>query len=213
MKNIIWDFDGTLFDTYTHTVTILHRLMEEVGKPCDYDILYKKSRWGLGEARQYCAATDEEWKEFYKREGQIDMEPIALPYFGAEELLQKVIKEGGSNYIYTHRDSVTFAYLRKHNWMKYFKGFVTNELNFPHKPAPDALLYMIKKFDLNPDETIMIGDREIDVLSGKNAGIRACLFTEGNTDIKFIEQIKNTKADFVADSMSALSDLLFPTVF
>ena len=58
----------------------------------------------------------------------------------------------------------------------------------------------------------MIGDREIDVLSGKNAGIHACLFTEGNTDIQYIEQIKYTKADYVADSMSAFRNLFFPTV-
>lgn len=212
MKNFIWDFDGTLFDTYTHTVSILHELMREVGKPCDYDTLFAKSRRSLGEARLYCQATDEEWTEFYRREGNIETEPIALPYKGAENVLKKVIENGGKNYIYTHRDAVTFKYLKKHKWMEYFEGFVTNEHNFPHKPAPDALLYMIKRYNMNLDETVMIGDREIDVLSGKNAGIHACLFTEGNTDIQYIEQIKLTKADYVADSMSSLCNLFFPTV-
>ena len=213
MTNFIWDFDGTLFDTYPHTVKILHQLMEEVGKPCDYDNLFAKSRRSLNEARDYCKATDEEWEEFYRREGIIECEPVALPYKGAEDVLNKVIKSGGKNYIYTHRDAVTFKYLRKHGWLKYFEGFVTNEHNFPHKPAPDALLYMIKRYNMNPNETIMIGDREIDVLSGKNAGIHACLFTEGNTDIQYIEQIKSTKADFVANNMLSLSNLFFPTVF
>ena len=213
MKNFIWDFDGTLFDTYTHTVKILHQLMEEVGKPCDYNVLFSKSRRSLGEAREYCKATDEEWAEFYRREGIIELEPIALPYEGTEQTLKMIISNGGKNYIYTHRDAVTFKYLKKYGWMEYFEGFVTNEHNFPHKPAPDALLYMIREFNLNPEETIMIGDREIDVLSGKNAGIHACLFTEGNTDIQYIEQIKNTKADYVADNMSSFCNLFFPTVF
>ena len=74
MKNFIWDFDGTLFDTYTHTVKILHQLMEEVGKPCDYNVLFSKSRRSLGEAREYCKATDEEWAEFYRREGIIELD-------------------------------------------------------------------------------------------------------------------------------------------
>lgn len=212
MKNFIWDFDGTLFDTYTHTVTILHNLMAEEGMPCDYDILYAKSRRGLGEARDYCKATDAQWKEFYRREGFIELEPIAKPYDGAEEMLKRVVAEGCNNYIYTHRDAVTFKYLREYGWMEYFKGFVTNEHNFPHKPAPDALFYLIKKYNMIPEETVMIGDREIDVLSGKNAGIHACLFTEGNTDIQYIEQIKSTKADFVANNMSSLCSLFFPTV-
>ena len=40
MRNFIWDFDGTLFDTYTHTVSILHQIMEEAGKHCDYNVLF-----------------------------------------------------------------------------------------------------------------------------------------------------------------------------
>ena len=98
-------------------------------------------------------------------------------------------------------------------FVKYFDDFVTAEHNFPHKPAPDAILYLIKKHNMNLNETIMIGDREIDVLSGKNAGIQACLFTQGNTDIQYIKQIKNTKADYVAGDMLTLRNLFFPTVF
>ena len=212
MKNFIWDFDGTLFDTYTHTVTILHQLMQEVGKPCDYDILFSKSRRSLKEAMEYCGATDEEWAEFYKREGVIETEPVAFAYEGAEEMLKAVIDNGCKNYIYTHRDAVTFKYLEKQDWLKYFVDFVTAEHQFPYKPAPDAILYLTKKHDMKLSETIMIGDREIDVLSGKNAGIQACLFTQGNTDIQYIEQIKNTKADYVAGDMLTLRNLFFPTV-
>ena len=86
---------------------------------------------------------DEEWAEFYRREGIIELEPIALPYEGTEQTLKMIISNGGKNYIYTHRDAVTFKYLKKYGWMEYFEGFVTNEHNFPHKPVPDALLYMI----------------------------------------------------------------------
>ena len=213
MKNFIWDFDGTLFDTYTHTVTILHQLMKESGKSCDYDILFSKSRRSLNEAREYCGATDEEWAEFYKREGVIETEPVAFAYEGAEEMLKAVKDNGGKNYIYTHRDAVTFQYLKKQDWLKYFEDFVTAAQQFPHKPAPDAILHLTQKHNMNLSETIMIGDREIDVLSGKNAGIFACLFTQGNTDIQYIEQIKNTKADYVASDMLTLRNLFFPTVF
>lgn len=213
MKNFIWDFDGTLFDTYTHTVSTLYKIMEEADKSCDYDVLFAKSRRSLNEAREYCGANDEEWIEFYKREAVIEAEPIAFAYENAEKMLKTVIDNGCKNYIYTHRDAVTFKYLEKYDWMKYFEDFVTAEYNFPHKPAPDAILHLIKKHNMNPDETIMIGDREIDVLSGKNAGIQACLFTQGNTDIQYIEQIKNTKADYVANDMLSLCSLFFPTVF
>lgn len=212
MKNFIWDFDGTLFDTYTHTVKILHEYMIEQNKPCDYTILFEKSRRSLTEARNYCKATDEEWVEFYRREGIIETVPVAEPYPDAERMLKTVIENGGKNYIYTHRDAVMFKYLKKHDWMKYFSGFVTDEHKFPYKPCPDAITYMINRYNLDPSETIMIGDREIDVLSGKNAGIYGCLFTQGNTDIQYIQNIKNSKADYVADNMLSLCRLFFPAV-
>ena len=47
-------------------------------------------------------------------------------------------------------------------------------------------------------ETVMIGDREIDVLSGKNAGTYGCLFTK---------EKKETAADFVIDDIKKILDI------
>ena len=57
-----------------------------------------------------------------------------------------------------------------------FSGFITADMDFPRKPAPDAILYILNEYGLNPEKTVMVGDREIDVLSGKNAGIDGILF-------------------------------------
>ena len=81
---------------------------------------------------------------------------------------------------------------------KYFTGFVTRENGFPMKPAPDAIRYLLDEFQLDPAETIMIGDREIDILSGKNAGIHTCLFTDGNPGAAASE------AEYTAGNMAEL---------
>ena len=44
----------------------------------------------------------------------------------------------------------------------------------------------------------MIGDREIDILSGKNAGIHTCLFTDGNPGAAASE------AEYTAGNMAEL---------
>ena len=54
-------------------------------------------------------------------------------------------------------------------------------MNFPLKPAPDAIRYIIKNNALEPTECMMLGDRSIDVGSGANAGIATCLFDEDGT--------------------------------
>ena len=51
-------------------------------------------------------------------------------------------------------------------------------MNFASKPSPDAVNWICETYNLDKSETIMIGDREIDVLSGKNAGTYGCLFTK-----------------------------------
>ena len=61
-----------------------------------------------------------------------------------------------------------------------FTDYVTSEDGFPMKPAPDALLALMKRNGLDPSECVMIGDREIDVQSGYNAGMDGILFDPEN---------------------------------
>ena len=46
------------------------------------------------------------------------------------------------------------------------------------KPSPEAIEYLMEKYKIKPEEAIMIGDRELDILSGKNAGIHTCFFDD-----------------------------------
>ncbi len=43
-----------------------------------------------------------------------------------------------------------------------------------HKPSPEPLLVICKELNLNPSETLMIGDTELDIQCGKNAGSKTC---------------------------------------
>ena len=49
-------------------------------------------------------------------------------------------------------------------------------LQFPAKPAPDALLNLMARRSLEPAQCLMLGDRSIDVEAARNAGIAGCLF-------------------------------------
>ena len=62
-------------------------------------------------------------------------------------------------------------------------------MNFAQKPSPDAVNWICETYGLDKSETVMIGDREIDVLSGKNAGVSGCLFTK--------KENVESKADFI----------------
>lgn len=78
----------------------------------------------------------------------------------------------------------------------YFADFITSVQGFERKPSPDGINYLINKYNIIHSEAIMIGDRDLDLLSGKNAGISACYFTEGND--------KNNNADFIINNFQQL---------
>ena len=57
----------------------------------------------------------------------------------------------------------------------YFREVVTNVAGFPIKPSGEAIRYLMKKYGMQPDETWYVGDRAIDVLCAKDAGVRSIL--------------------------------------
>ena len=55
-------------------------------------------------------------------------------------------------------------------------GSVTGADGYPLKPAPDALLAMMTRYGLQAADCVMVGDRDIDLDAGKNAGMAGILF-------------------------------------
>ncbi|MBQ8227906.1 MAG: HAD-IA family hydrolase [Clostridia bacterium] len=197
-KNYIWDFDGMLFDSYPHITTAFEKMMNDYGINIDYVETKRMLEISFATAYDYYGTTDEQKERFREYEHDFDLEPIAVPFANTIETLKKVHENGGKNFLYTHRGASAFYYLKKYGVYDLFEDFVTSENGFPMKPCPDAVNHIVAKHNLNKNETVMIGDREIDVMSGKNAGTKGCLFT--------IEE-KETQADFVVDDIIKTLDL------
>lgn len=60
---------------------------------------------------------------------------------------------------------------------QYFQDMVTSDDDYPRKPDPAGLLTLLKRYDLPPESTLIIGDREIDIQAGKNAGVATCFYS------------------------------------
>lgn len=74
-----------------------------------------------------------------------------------------------------------------------------------HKPAPDMLLKICEELNSEPKNTMMIGDTEMDILCGKNAGSKSCGVTYG---YRTKEEVINLKPDFVIDELNELLKFL-----
>jgi len=59
------------------------------------------------------------------------------------------------------------------------------------KPAPGMLLMAIKDWNIDISNSIMIGDRESDVLAGENAGVKTSVMIEQNKPFALLTALKN----------------------
>jgi phosphoglycolate phosphatase-like HAD superfamily hydrolase len=116
----------------------------------------------------------EEFVETYTRHHQaLNPQLLAKPMADVEKVLAKICETGRKNYIFTHRKcSTTAQYLEKYGLDRYFTEIVGPEApNFAYKPSPDSLLYLMDKYGMTAGDAVMVGDRDCDLGSARNAGI------------------------------------------
>jgi phosphoglycolate phosphatase-like HAD superfamily hydrolase len=70
-----------------------------------------------------------------------------------------------------------------------------------HKPSPEPLLKICSSLGIAPNETLMVGDSELDVECGKNAGTHTCAVTYG---YRAPELLKSAAPDFLIDIISQI---------
>ncbi len=174
--SFIWDFDGTLFDTHPHVAAAFEKIMDRDGISYNHAELLECLWVGTKPARERYGLTDEQYEDILKTEESFSLAPYPAPFRGAAAVLRAVCESGGKNYIYTHRNRLTWTYLKLWGLDKYFTGGVDSTMRFPAKPCPDAVLHICKVYGIDKADAVMIGDREIDVQAGVDAGCAGCLF-------------------------------------
>ena len=183
IDHLIFDFDGTISDSYSLFV----RMWIEVAKnrnipiPCDENTLYRalKITGAEGYRVLHCEDLvdyDTFIDDFHHLQEKYRME--FRPFPQAVELLRASVKAGKKNYIYTHTGPVVKDMLANMGILDCFEFILDSSYGFPFKPAPDALLFFLDKFKLDPKSCIMIGDRPIDAHAGMNAGMYGCLWDD-----------------------------------
>ena len=179
---IIYDFDGTLSDTYPVFAEALVNMLDKYNIENDYNTVYSQLKISVGHAlSQYDFGVDskearKEYAHIHHALGRQKQE--AFPE--AAEILQYAIDHGKKNYIYTHTGKFVYEMLDKMGLSNYFEFVLDGSYNFPSKPAPDALMFLCEKCNIDKSRAIMIGDRDIDIKAAHAVGIHGCLFDTEN---------------------------------
>lgn len=177
-KYYIWDVGGTLFDTTVTSVKAFSQVLREFGQSATDKEIYKQLKeTSTGEAADFFIGKERSQAfqlRYHAIETPMQENPIMSP--GARETLEKVVENGGKNFIISHRDLQVVDFLETCHLIHYCSYVITSNDHFARKPSPESILYLIDRFGVEPDKALMIGDRELDVLAGKNAGISSALY-------------------------------------
>ena len=73
------------------------------------------------------------------------------------------------------------------------------------KPAPDAIIKCLQYLDVAPEECVMVGDSQVDILAGKAAGVKTVAVATG---VALLAALKTESPDFIFDSLHSLMSQL-----
>ncbi|WP_139904911.1 HAD-IA family hydrolase [Clostridium thermarum] len=202
-KEIIWDFDGTLFDTYPGIVYTYKHALDELGIEEDEEAILELLKRSAKEAIEYYRDTyklDDSFIHLIKKhkETEIDM---AKPFPYAEEVCRRIAESGRRNYILTHRGYTTQELLQQYNMEDLFTEIITGHSGFKRKPDPEGYAYLVDKYNMKKEEVLIVGDRELEILAAKALGVKVCLYDTNK--IKYIE-----KPDYVVTSLQEVKDII-----
>ena len=181
IDHLIFDFDGTISDSYPHFIRFTHDFATQNELPFLIDDITLERNMRINLKTGFDSLN---WKKLISYKTFLDAfhqfqenSPTVFRAFPeAVELLTYSVQQGKKNYLYTHTGAVVNKMLKHMKLEGLFTFVLDQSFGFPAKPAPDALLFLLRKFDLDPKRCMMIGDRPIDANAGMNAGMQGCLW-------------------------------------
>ena len=213
VKNIIFDFDGTLCDTSSVIVRSFQETLVRAGYPipevsaCLSVIglsLYQcfTSLLGCSEAESHRLG------DLYAREvfpKNVNAFPVHL-FPSVMETLEIIKQKNIPMSIATSREKESaWQLINKTGAGEYMEHIVTPQEVSNGKPYPDMVFHLLKATGLKATETLVVGDAPFDIEMGTRAGCMTCAVTYGNGKK---EDLLKCHPTHVIDNISDLLHLL-----
>ena len=175
LKHFIWDFDGTLFDTYPNLAGYMQKALQDCGIAESKRNIHEQMLINVPHTIRYYGEKYNipDMKDRYDKYYVNQHQDSAPPFPGVREVLDQIRANGGYNYIFTNRGESTYPYQEKATLTDCFREIITTaHPQFVYKPSPTPILYLMEKYGGTAEDTVMVGDRTCDLESGYNAGCK-----------------------------------------
>lgn len=213
VKLCVFDMDGTFVDTLGDISAAMNRSLKHLGYSTYDDPAYKKM---VGDGmRVLCERaigtgnTDDIDKlvELYKNDYLKNCCVNSKPYDGMIELVRFLKENEIKTAILSNKPhDQTVEISDKLFGKDLFDEILGKKDEFPAKPAPDSLMYLIEKFNVKNSETIYIGDSDVDIKLSKAANVYSIGVAWG---FRGESELSSEGADKVVFTAAELKDAIF----
>ena len=180
----IWDLDGTLLDSYEAILSGIEETFGQFSIPYDKEqvreFILKYSVQDLLVRVAEERNLDVEVLNQVRAQSLAEKNAQVVLMPDARDVLSWAEESGIQQFVYTHKGYNAFTILRDLGLEFYFTEILTSQSGFARKPSPEAAIYLLDKYQLNPDNTYYIGDRTLDVEFAQNSGIQSLNFLESS---------------------------------
>jgi len=206
---LIFDLDGTLVDSKLDIANAVNFMLKEftlneknvgeiysyIGKGIEHLI-----RESLGKRQDIY----EEARAYFKKHYKEHFMDTSVLYPGVKEIL-KHFQNKKKVVISNKQQDFALLTLKELAVDGYFADVLGGDKVNCVKPDPCPINETIHRLNIDKEKTMMIGDMDIDIRAGKDAGVSTCAVTYG---IGKKEDILKVGPDYIIDDISQLKEII-----
>ena len=212
---VVFDFDGTLADTWRDIATALNRALADSGLPSVEgpevrfwigDGAMKLLERAVPESERGTPKLQELFERFFDHYERCLLDTTE-PYRGIIECLDALVGTVGTELAVASNKPTRFlARAIDGLGMKgRFRIVLGGDTLDVRKPDPRVLEHLIGQLDSRPDQVWFVGDSAIDIETGRNAGARTIGCAWG---LRGREELRTAQPDFLVESPQEIPPLV-----
>lgn len=206
---IVYDFDGTLFDTKVDIAHAVNLTLAELGLPqLKPESLFTFIGNGVGplltralEGTGYDNLPQA--MDVFRKRYEEHLTDHTRFYPQCRETVEHFMRKRQA--IYSNKPEYFIRkILDEFGFLHPFAAIVGGDTLSHKKPEPEGLFFIMKAQNISADATLMVGDSPIDIKTGKRAGVATCAVTYGLGERSVIEK---AKPDYMVDNIAELQQM------
>lgn len=189
IKAILLDLDGTILNTLEDLTDSVNFALSSLGFPT-HSISDIRAIVGNGVKNLITRALPKSASESdfenclaaFKQHYEMNKANKTAPYDGIISALAELKKQGYKLAIVSNKHDDAVQGLYSTFFSEYTDFALGNCDSLPKKPAPDMVYFALDKLSAKPNESVYIGDSEVDIETAKSSGIPCISVTWGFRD-------------------------------